>query len=77
MDSCGEVGGGYSGIVLDNGCSDISFEAQAFIITGTTRSLDNVVLVGNGSANKNVFLRFKVMAQKLAEMLCLQSSTRY
>jgi hypothetical protein len=64
MDSCGEVGGGYSGIVLDNACSDISFEAQAFEVTGITRTLDSVVLIGNGSTNKNVFLRFRVMAQK-------------
>lgn len=64
LDSCGEVGGGYSGIVLDNACSDITFAAQAFCVTGLTRSLDNVVLIGNGSTNKNVVLRMQVLAQK-------------
>jgi hypothetical protein len=64
MDSCGEVGGGYSGIVLDNACSYVTFNAQAFCVTGLTRSLDNVVLLGNGSTNKNVVLQFNVTAEK-------------
>ncbi len=64
LDSCGEVGGGYSGVVLDNACSDVHFEVQAFEVTGITRSLDNVVLVGNGSTNKSVVLRMKILAEK-------------
>lgn len=64
LDSCGQNGGGYSGIVLDNGCSQISFEAQAFEVVGLTKTMDNVVLIGNGSTNNNVGLRFRVMAQK-------------
>lgn len=64
LDSCGQTGGGTSGIVLDNGCSDITFDAKAFCVTGLTRSLDNVVLLGNGSPNKNVDIRFSVSAEK-------------
>lgn len=65
MDTCGQVGGGTSGIVLDNGCSDVTFEVQAFPVSTVSpaRSLDNVVLLGNGSTNKNIDIRGKVSAQ--------------
>lgn len=65
LDSCGETTAGYSGVILDNACSDVSLGiVQAFCVTGLTRILDNVVLLGNGSTNKNVYIRFAVMAQK-------------
>jgi hypothetical protein len=64
LDSCGQSGGGTSGVVLDNGCTDITFEVQAFCNSSISpaRTLDNVVLIGNGSTNKSVFIRFSAAA---------------
>jgi hypothetical protein len=64
MDSCGIVGGGTNGIELDNACSDIRFNAKAFVITGSTRSLDNAVMVGKTSVNKCIDLKIEISAQK-------------
>jgi hypothetical protein len=63
MDSCGIVGGGYNGIELDNACSDIRLAAKAFVITGSTRSLDNVLIIGKTSTNKCVDIRAEISAQ--------------
>lgn len=63
LDSCGETGGGFSGVTLNDACSDIDISMQAFCVVGVTRTLDSVVLVGAGSANLNKFLRLRIMAQ--------------
>lgn len=63
MDSCGIAGGGYNGIELDNACSDIRLNAKAFVITGSTRSLDNVLIIGKTSTNKCVDIRVEINAQ--------------
>lgn len=63
MDSCGLAAGGFNGIELDNACSDIRFNAKAFCITGSSRKLDNVVMVGKTSTNKCIDLKMEISAQ--------------
>lgn len=63
MDSCGIAGGGYNGIELDNACSDIRLAAKAFVITGSTRSLDNVLIIGKTSTNKCIDIHAEISAQ--------------
>jgi hypothetical protein len=55
LDSCGEVGGGYDGVVFDNAVSDVSLPSvKIFCVTGLTRTLDNAINIGKTSSNKCV-----------------------
>lgn len=64
LDSCGENGGGYSGVVLDNACSDVNLNVQAFEVAGVTRTLDAVVETGKTSTNLNVDIVLNIQAQR-------------
>lgn len=65
LDSCGQVGGGSSGVTMDNACTHGKISVMAFEVTGISpaRVLDNVVLVGAISTNKCVDLHLEIQAQ--------------
>lgn len=64
LDSCGATGGGYSGVVLDQGCSDVNVNIQAFEVTGVTSSLDAVLDIGPTSTTLNIDIMVTVQAQR-------------
>lgn len=62
LDTCGATGGGYNGVTINNFASNISMNIQAFEVTGTTHTLDNVVSIGNASTNVNKDVHLNVQA---------------
>jgi hypothetical protein len=75
LDTCGDTVSGNSGVILDAGCSMISFDVEVFEVTGSTKTLDNVVLIGNGSATKNTQVSGHITAQKTGgNVLSLQQA---
>jgi hypothetical protein len=61
-DSCGKVGGGTNGVIIDNQCSNIEVNVMAFMIVGSTLKLDNVVALGPTSSNLNKLIKIHVQA---------------
>ncbi|HSX42786.1 MAG TPA: hypothetical protein VLF59_01735 [Candidatus Saccharimonadales bacterium] len=61
-DSCGKVGGGTNGVIIDNQCTNIEVNVMAFMIVGSTQKLDNVVALGPTSTNLNKLLTIRVQA---------------
>ncbi|HET7302803.1 MAG TPA: hypothetical protein VFI74_05745 [Candidatus Saccharimonadales bacterium] len=62
MDTCGPSGGGANGVIIDNAASNISMVIQAFEVTGTTHTLDNVVAIGPTTTNVNKDISLKIQA---------------
>lgn len=61
MDTCG--GAGWGGIVIDNGCSNLHVDFQAFQVAGSTTVLSPVVSMGQiTSAIKNMFCKVRGIA---------------
>jgi hypothetical protein len=61
-DSCGKVGGGTNGVIIDNQCSNIEVNVMAFMIVGSTLKLDSVVALGPSSGNLNKLIKVRVQA---------------
>lgn len=65
LDTCGDTVAGNSGITLDNGCSLCTFgDVAAFEVVGSTRTLDNVLLIGAGGSGNNTQIRANLVIQK-------------
>jgi hypothetical protein len=62
LDTCGATGGGSDGVMINNFASNISMNIQAFEVTGTTHTLDNVVRIGSASTNVNKDINLSVQA---------------
>ena len=62
LDTCGGTGS-LGGLVLDNGCSNSSFNVQAFVVVGISTSLTPVVNIGPFTTSPtNVDLHIHLMA---------------
>lgn len=62
MDTCGGSGS-LGGVVLDNGCSNVSISCQAFQVSGTSGTLSPVINVGPLSTTaQNTDLQFNIQA---------------
>lgn len=57
-DSCTGVGAPFGGLVIDNACSNVYANVQAFEVIGTTTSSSPVVAIGqiNSAVNKDIVL---------------------
>ncbi len=58
VDSCIGVGSPFGGLVIDNACSNIYANVQAFEVIGTSTDIDPVVAIGqiNSGVNKDIVL---------------------
>ncbi|HKX73019.1 MAG TPA: hypothetical protein VJM32_03335 [Candidatus Saccharimonadales bacterium] len=58
VDSCTGVGVPFGGLVIDNACSNVYANVQAFEVIGVTTSCDPVVAIGqiNSGVNKDIVL---------------------
>jgi len=76
LDTCGAAGGGHNGVTINNFASNISMHIQAFEVTGTTHTLDNVVSIGDASTNVNKDIQLDVQANNTGGALLSMAYTQ-